>query len=882
LDCTAPINIVGSTYDVTITNPDYTTATLTPGFAYQDPPTFTSISPAAAGPGAQVTIVGTNFSTSTAPQVLIGGSDCVVDTGTSTSTTLYCTLSKHIPGLTHVVITNSDQQSVTGSNSFTYAYASNSVATGGSHTCALLNGNVWCWGNNFYGQLGNTTNAGTNTENPTPIKVTGLSSGVSAITAGAYHTCALVTGSIYCWGAHDVGQLGNNVAINASANPTPQQVKFSTDTALTHIQNIAAGQNHTCAFSSGSVYCWGSNSSGQLGLDPSSVSNSIYPHPVTFDPSVVEEGIRALAGGAEHSCILTSGTLYCWGDNGFGQLGNSATIDTYNPVQVIDDSTSLGIVGASSIALGAYHSCTIADGVPKCWGKNLDAQLGDGTTTDSSVAINVDTSTGTLNNAKFQTITAGNSHTCGIANGKTYCWGLFTDGQLGDGAYHNQQVPDPSYIVDQFSSGSLNVSGGGQHSCGINSNGIYCWGDNTYGQVGSDPVSVGTSVPAPLSVATSTVQFNSVLSSVSLGYSHACAVVGGGVKCWGRNNLGQIGNNAATTDNILTPTAVVDSGGTSLSDVQFVASGLYHSCALTNGTTRCWGDNTYGQLGETAGGSFKYARSAITITVPPATTEGISKIALGNYHTCALRAGSVWCWGNNTYGQLGNNSTTDSSDPVQVQESPGVPLTNVQDIAAGAFHTCALKNGSARCWGYNSSGQIGIDSSTLFSMTTISVALYSGAADSITAGANHTCVVGGGLAQCWGNNSYGQLGDNSVTNSSTPKVVQISSGNLSGVTQVTAGYSHTCAIADGTPYCWGYNYSGQLGNNTTTNSGVALPLYNSAGNAGLTGVQTIFSGGFFTCVFNLGGLQCAGSNSTGQLGNNNTTSSKLLVNTLGF
>jgi len=271
-----------------------------------------------------------------------------------------------------------------------------------------------------------------------------------------------------------------------------------------------------------------------------------------------------------------------------------------------------------------------------------------------------------------------------------------------------------------------------------------------------------------------------------------------------------------------------------------------------------------------ATGKKQVKATPITVTVgtsaPPPPTGSGSQIAAGGFHTCALRAGgTVQCWGNNQNGQLGNGTNTYSTMPVSVSG-----LSGVTAIAAGGFHTCALlSGGTVQCWGYNVFGQLG-NGTTTDSTVPVSVTGITGAT-AISAGSAHTCaLLSGGTVQCWGRNDYGQLGNGTNTDSTVP----VSVSGLSGATAISAGDLHTCAaLSGGTVQCWGDNQYGELGNGTTSFS----PPYGSnvpVSVSGLTGVTAISAGGGHTCAVLSGGtVQCWGYNREGELGNGTNSTS---------
>jgi alpha-tubulin suppressor-like RCC1 family protein len=347
------------------------------------------------------------------------------------------------------------------------------------------------------------------------------------------------------------------------------------------------------------------------------------------------------------------------------------------------------------------------------------------------------------------------------------------------------------------------------------------------------------------------------ITGIASGYYHTCAIVNGGVQCWGNNEYGQLGDNSVISTRVPVHVYGLTSGVTSI-----VASDE-HTCAIVNGGVKCWGLNSSGELGD---GST--VNSSIPVQVYGLTSEVIS-VGTEAAHTCALVNGGMQCWGSNSFGQLGNNSAIDSSVPVQVQ---GL-MAGVTDIAVAGGYTCAVVNGGVKCWGYNGYGVLG-DGST----TTILVPVYipnqvegiiSGAT-SVAVGNLNTCALVNEEVQCWGDNQYEQLGDGFLeTRSSVP--VQIDGLN-SGVTNVSIGYGYVCVLINDGVQCWGNNELGQLGNNSTINSSVPVQV-----NGLISGVVAISVGCNHSCAIVNGGVQCWGDNDDGELGNNTKVSSPFPV-----
>jgi alpha-tubulin suppressor-like RCC1 family protein len=333
--------------------------------------------------------------------------------------------------------------------------------------------------------------------------------------------------------------------------------------------------------------------------------------------------------------------------------------------------------------------------------------------------------------------------------------------------------------------------------------------------------------------------------AISAGVGDTCDLLATGIAdCWGFNNYGELGNG---TYEYSAPALPVSG----LSGATAIAAGGYSTCAvLAGGTVDCWGYNFDGELGDgtTSGPQIcPVNQEDIPCSTTPVAVSGLSGATAVSGGPCALLiGGTVDCWGDNSNGQLGDGTTTDSSTPVAVSG-----LSGVTAIASGNGQNCALlTGGTVDCRGWNFTGELG-NGTTTDSSTPVAVSGLTGVT-AIGAGDSHTCaVLTGGTVDCWGDNSNGQLGDGTTTVSSTP----VSVSGLTGVTAVTGGFNYTCALlTGGTVDCWGSNDNGQLGDGTTTDSSTPVAV------SGLSGVTAIASGFSHTCAILTGGaVDCWGS-----------------------
>nr|WP_282452770.1 hypothetical protein [Lysobacter sp. CAU 1642] len=363
-----------------------------------------------------------------------------------------------------------------------------------------------------------------------------------------------------------------------------------------------------------------------------------------------------VTGGWQHTCVLTvDGAVKCWGSNLEGQVGDGGELDQLTAVDVVGLES-----GVLAISAGLRHTCAlIDDGSVRCWGRNDNGQLGDNTLEDRRTPVTVQG----LPEAAIS-VSAGRESSCVIGMSNTaYCWGDNAFGQLGNGDFTDQ--PLPVAVSGLGASVTALSNHDSLHACAIAAGAVFCWGRNDNGQVGDNST---TNRNAPVLVSGLTSGFD----QVDVGAFHSCArFVGSGLKCWGRNLFGQLGDG----NTVLTqPTPVTVSGFST--DPQQIALGHDHSCALLDGGgVRCWGLND----SRFQGGTGSSGNSTIPVDVS-GLTSGVSSIGVGHNHGCAkLPDGTLQCWGENNFGMLGDGTTTNASSPVQVlayvPERDVAPLT---------------------------------------------------------------------------------------------------------------------------------------------------------------------------------------------------------------
>ncbi|WP_164013759.1 RCC1 domain-containing protein [Pyxidicoccus trucidator] len=646
-------------------------------------------------------------------------------------------------------------------------FGTTALAAGGTHSLALdTTGIVRAWGSNAYGQLG----GGTSTQSASPVQVSGLS-GVTAISAGTHHSLALrEDGTVWAWGRNQVGQLGDGTQ---TQRDTPVQVS-----GLSGVTAISAGTEHSLALrEDGTVWVWGTDGYGQLGNGAEGPLWSFTPVPVTG-----LTGITAISAGFGHSlAVRDDGTLWAWGLDGAGQIGDGApaSFGVEAPVQVS------GLTGVLAADAGGGHSMALrGDGTVWAWGSNDTGQLGDAVPAGVHPApVQVSGLT------RVTAISAGIAHNLALLeDGTVPGWGDNSGGMLGNGRTTNRFTPVPVALLTDVT----RLAAGDHHTVALRDDGtVWAWGSNTASQVG-DATSVRVrSQPVQVPGLTEVV-------SVSAGGDHTLAVRNDGtVWTWGSNSA-----------NPRSASPVQVSG---LTGVRAVATDRLHSLALRDdGTVWAWGDNSTGALGD---GTTEERDTRVQVS----GLTGVVAISTGLIHSVAVREdGTVWTWGNDENGQLGDGTIGgNQAMPAQV---PG--LTGITAVAARLGHTLALRDdGTVWAWGFNNAGQLG-DGSTTQRASPVQVSGLTGIT-AIFAGYTHSLAVGAdGGVWAWGSNGAGQLGDGS----GSQRPIPVRHSGASGITAVAAGRNHSVARrGDGTLLAWGSNSLGQVGDGTSASNPIPAP-----------------------------------------------------------
>jgi alpha-tubulin suppressor-like RCC1 family protein/sugar lactone lactonase YvrE len=741
------------------------------------------------------------------------------------------------------------------------------VTQGGEDACDIAGGNLYCWGVNTAGEDG----VGNTTQYLSPQQVTSVSGTWTSISEGNYDpgapdTCGIVGGALYCWGCNcdGGGELGLG---NTTQYTTPQHVSSVSGTWTTVTQS---GGDGCGTLSTGALYCWGGNWFGEDGVG----NTTAYESPVQVTSpsetwSTVSNGNAGGGGGADTCGITTGGALYCWGWNGHGEdgLGNIAQWTTPQQVGVGAPSTSWSVP-----TQGGQDGCAINAGNLYCWGWNGNGEDGLGNTTQYTTPQKVTSVTGTWTAVSTGIDGPGDPDTCGIVGGALYCWGRNGNGE--DGVGNTTQYTTPQHVTSVSGTWS-DITQTGIDACGILSTGaLYCWGYNTAGE---DGVGTTTQYTTPQNITSPSATW----STVSNGWNghnggDTCAITtGGALYCWGLNTYGEAG--VGNTTQYTTPQQVgnyntvflaATSGG-NLPGVAGAAATCQSAAAAAGlgGTYYAWiSDGT----NSPSSGTYAFTHS----TVPYKDVNG-NTIATSwtNLVAGTLTAGIKYT----------ASGTLESGVDVWTNASTSGGSTSAGSGSTTNCSAWTLSSGGTKKGYYGTSGATGATWTASGSTATCSTAAYlycfqqdgGNSWTSVNQGGDDTCAITtGGKLYCWGQNAYGELGVGNTTEYKTPVQVgtatnwtAISIGGFDGYTGGDGlSASDACGIAGGNLYCWGQNHYGEDGLGNT--AAYSTPQQVTA----ISGTWTAVNfGSSDTCGINGGQLYCWGQNNFGEDGLGTTT-----------
>jgi alpha-tubulin suppressor-like RCC1 family protein len=538
--------------------------------------------------------------------------------------------------------------------------------------------------------------------------VSGRCSSIIDMESAQNNNCLLyASGRVFCWGLNGgINRSGGSFGHNSA----PVQVINSIGAPLENVVQLAGGQNAMCARrSNNTVQCWGSSVAvtevtGLTGVTHISGRGTEFcavtgGQVVCWTASVLTPGVAlagltdatAVAVGSTFKCALrTGGSVVCWGNNAYGNLGNATTAASATPVPVF------GLTDATSVVAGEHYACALRrTGAVVCWGRNQSGQLGDGDVVNRTVPYTITSLTGVTS------LRTGMRHACAvIAGGAVRCWGENTFTQLGDGTNVNRGTP----VAVSTLAGQRAVSVYLHHSCALGSDGrVQCWGNNPFGEAGG-----GTEVQAtPIAItgvadAVDVQQGSGGNHATGAGTSWRCVLRRSGVvSCWGSasqgNSSGQLGDGT-------TVQRAIPGNVNGLTDVTKISVNGSVACAVKRDATAvCWGLNNYGQLGDGT-------TTNRLVPTPVMGLTGVADIQTNGISTCARRTdGSVWCWGYNFYGELGQGDMINRPTPTAIAALG----TNAQELWFGLNFGCArLTSGQVHCWGRNIEGELADGSST--------------------------------------------------------------------------------------------------------------------------------------------------------------------------
>jgi alpha-tubulin suppressor-like RCC1 family protein len=830
------------------------------------------------------------------------------------------------------------------------------VSVGASHSLALcVDGTLAAWGTNNYGQLGN--NSTTASDVPVLVTLTGVLAGktVTAIATGGGLSLVLCSdGTLASWGYNSYGQLGNNSTTNSSVPVLVDRTGVLTGKAVVA---ISVGDDHCLALcSDGSVAAWGDNLYGNVGNNSTTAR---LKAPVWVNRSGVLAGktVVAISAGPQHSLALCAdGTLVTWGNNSSGQLGNSGA-GTNSIVPVLVDQTGiLAGKAVTAIAAGGYHCLALcADGSIAAWGSNSHGQLGHSIYSQSSVPVWVD-QTGVLAGKTVRSIAGGTNHSLALcADGTLAAWGQNHSGQLGNNTTTDSTVPvlvspnglgaDERFVAAEAgtaNSFALAASPPPPLAATLTATGILDSAATVNGNVNAQgstvavsfeyglTTSYGATATAAPATGTTTTAVSATLSGLLSGntYHYRIVAANGGATVKGDDltfttttlgTLASLSLSSGTLDPAFAGTitnylASVPATATTIAITPVVASpgatvtinGVQVESGTASGPLDLTAVETRIEIAVTSADGLNTRTYAVTVTRLPGTFTYNSAADL------PLTVGNFTATGNTAsfalnYAPVPGTALTvvrnTGTNPIRgaftnLAQGQAVDLTYgggiysfVANYFGGTGNDLVLQWAKNRllAWGYNAYGQLGNGTTTNSSGAVpvdLTGALAGKALLALAAGSFHNLALcADGTVAAWGYNTNGQLGNNSTTTSRVPIWVN-QTGVLAGktVVAIAAGSSHSLALcADGTLAAWGYNSRGQLGNGGTAQSSVPVAVNHTGVLAGRTIVAIAAGGAHSLALCADGTLMAWGYNGDGELGNDSIIDSSVpvLVNQTG-
>jgi len=696
-----------------------------------------------------------------------------------------------------------------------------STAVGNNHTVALTaDGLLYSWGLGTNGQIGNGTTM--NSALPVAVDMTGVLAGktITSIAAGGdYSVVRTSDGKVFGWGTNTSGQLGNGTNTNSSI---PVAVDMSGALAGKSVSAIAVGNAQAVAITSdGKAYSWGGGTRGDGSYFVSS------NRPVAISMAGVLSGktvTSAAVSSGGHVLLLTSeGKVYGFGNNGNYQLGDGSNTNATLPVAMYMGGVLAGKT-VTAIGGGGFFSVMLtSEGKIYTVGNNGEGVLGDGTSVPNATLPVAVITSGALSGKTVTAISvASNSVMALTSEGKLLAWGSSTQSQLGNGTVTSANMPVPVDTSGVLSNITLAGISLGSHAIAWGSDGkLYGWGNNANGQFGTGDSSISTT---PSAVWTSGLLAGKTVTSIAANGgagSHTLLLTSDGkIHSFGTNTNGQLGNGTTTASNVAL--AVDMSGVLAGKTVTAISAGSSHSLALTSeGKIYAWGGNSAGQLG-----IGTTTASSVPIAV---ATDGelggkiVTAIAGYGNHSMALTSdGRVYTWGNITPGN--GNGAANFTRAVAAGNGGLIEGKTTTAISSGGLHAITLaSDGTLYGWGGNSSGQVGDGTTTSVRLSPVAIGVTG-----LLAGKTVTAIATGdafslaltseGKVYAWGQGNTGAMGNGSSTTSNPMPVEVSTSGVLSGktITMISVGQNYATALAsDGKLYAWGSGTQGQMGNGTT-------------------------------------------------------------------